>query len=252
MGAEDLEDHNLGVGDHTYYTLAVLGGGNGPSHVCSVHILDGADVNGCGVVVEVPAVDIIDVAIAVIIQSVAGNLPRIGPDLPGQVSVVDIHSGIHDGDENLRQALHEGPALRSIDIHVRDSRIAEDRLTRVLQPPLERPVEIGDRLSPVDVVGLDPLDLAAGLQGCDRFGDRAAAPDLDQFRPAIGQHSLGLKILGSPEPRRLGGLGEPDQEFSLHMTPAGPVLCHSDRHATSGFPPARYRRSPSGAESGYG
>ena len=42
------------------------------------------------VVDEVPAVDVVDESIAVIVDAVAGDLTGVGPDVPGQVGMVDV------------------------------------------------------------------------------------------------------------------------------------------------------------------
>src|SRR4029079_34711 len=52
------------------------------------------------VVEEVPAVDVVDVTIPVVIDPVARGLERVGPDVGREISVADVDAGVDDPDEH--------------------------------------------------------------------------------------------------------------------------------------------------------
>ena len=52
------------------------------------------------VVAEIPAIDVVDVTVAVIIHAVAGHLPGIREDVGLQIGMVDLDGVIDDGDDD--------------------------------------------------------------------------------------------------------------------------------------------------------
>ena len=58
----------------------------------------------CGIAVvvdEVPAVDVVDVAVAVVVDAVARDLAGVGPDVGGEVGVVVVDAGVDDARRRL-------------------------------------------------------------------------------------------------------------------------------------------------------
>ena len=90
---------------------------------------------------KVPAVDVVDVAVAVVVDAVTWNLAGVHPDVVGQVFVGVVNARVDHGDDDTPGAGRDIPGLGSIDVGVR--RAAE--LSGVVQAP---------ELVEVDVVGV--------------------------------------------------------------------------------------------------
>ena len=69
-----------------------------------------------GVVVdEVPSVEVVDVAVAVVVDAVAGNLAGVGPDVGLEVGMVEVDARVNDGHHDRRVAQGMRPGAGSID-----------------------------------------------------------------------------------------------------------------------------------------
>ena len=61
---------------------------------------------------HVEAVDVVLDAVAVVVDAVAGDLPRIGPDVGGQIGVIEVDPRIDDADVDRRgPGVAGGPRL---------------------------------------------------------------------------------------------------------------------------------------------
>ena len=49
---------------------------------------------------EVPAVDVVDVAVVVVVDAVSGDLAGVCPDVVGKVGVVSVDAAVDDGDDD--------------------------------------------------------------------------------------------------------------------------------------------------------
>jgi hypothetical protein len=86
---------------------------------------------------EVPAVDVVDEAVAVVVEPVDG-LVGVAPHGLGQVGVGDVDTGVGDGDDGAGTGpgVGCGPRLGRPDVDAGGARDAGDRLAAVLQAPL--------------------------------------------------------------------------------------------------------------------
>ena len=60
---------------------------------------------------EVPAVQVVDEAVAVVVDAVAGNLPGVGPDVGRQVGMAQVDAGVDDADDDVGVAGLEVPGV---------------------------------------------------------------------------------------------------------------------------------------------
>ena len=61
-------------------------------------IVRGIIVDGVVVVVEIPAVDIIGIAIAVIVDAVSGDFERVDPDVRCEIGMIQLNPGVNYSD----------------------------------------------------------------------------------------------------------------------------------------------------------
>gem|GEM_PF-6438033 len=94
-GAQELGRDHRDVPVHADHAGAIARSTNGAGHVGAVVVVRPV-VHGGIVVVEVPAVDVVHVAVAVVVDAVGGNLPRVDPDVVGKIGVGDLHPGVDD------------------------------------------------------------------------------------------------------------------------------------------------------------
>ena len=126
--AEELEGHQLGIPVNAHDALAVIAArGDRARHMGAVGV---AVVRIAVPVGEVVAVDIVDVAVAVVIQAVAGNLARIDPHVIDQVRMGVIDSGVDDAHHDIVAGLNV-PGLGRVDIGIGYTA----RLAGIIQPP---------------------------------------------------------------------------------------------------------------------
>jgi len=74
---------------------------------------------------EVPAMDIIDIAIAIVINPVSRDFTTIGPKIIDQVRVAHIHTGINNGHRHRRAAARLGTIFAEIVPGFRDFSLFE-------------------------------------------------------------------------------------------------------------------------------
>jgi len=63
---------------------------------------------------EVPAPGVVDVAVAVVVNAVASDLPRVHPDPRHEVRMVQVDAGVQHGDDHGGRAGIDVPALRRV------------------------------------------------------------------------------------------------------------------------------------------
>jgi hypothetical protein len=131
------------------------------------------------VVDEVPAVHVVDVAVAVVVDAVVlaarTRLPGIRPDVGRQVGMVVVHPGVDHRDDDGVASGCRRPGFWSIDVCIRRSGRAVHGLTRVAYSP---------ELSHVLVVR-EGVDAVGGIL----FGESDAriATKLRERTPAVGR-----------------------------------------------------------------
>ena len=108
--------------------------------------------------VEVPTAQIIDVAVGIVIDSIAGNLGAIRPDVRGQVRVPPRNTCIDDRHGKLRVAGGHTPGFFRAHVHTGDPRVAGDYLSGVLEAPQLSVVRVIRNLRQAhDAIALDIL-----------------------------------------------------------------------------------------------
>ncbi len=102
--AQELDRHDARAPAHSRHAHAVVAdGGDGARHVRAVTMV----VLGIVVVVaEVVAVDVVHVTVAVVVDAVAGDLPRVGPYVGGEVGMGVIHAGVDHSHDDIGAGLH--------------------------------------------------------------------------------------------------------------------------------------------------
>jgi hypothetical protein len=120
--------------------------------------------DGGVVVEEVPAVDVVGEAAAVVVEAVRGRLAGVRPDVGLEVWVADVHALVDDADDDLPAPRRRVPGGLGVDVGARGAL----RLPRVFERPLrgERRVVRRGELAP-DVVGLGVDDVGARAQRLD-------------------------------------------------------------------------------------
>ena len=120
-------------------------------------------VHRVGIVVEeVPTADIVDIAVAVIIPAIAGDLAGVGPDIGFQVGVGVIHTGVDDSHHRLAGSGCLVPRLGRIDVGIEG---AACLACVVHAPELGEAGVVGDQLSGNLGIGLNQLDFGIRFQG---------------------------------------------------------------------------------------
>src|SRR5262249_9769888 len=151
----------------------VADGADGTRDVGAVALV----VHRVGVVVdEVVAVDVIHVAVVVVVDAVAGDLARVGPDVGGQVGVGVVHAGVEDGDDHTTGAGGDVPRLGGVDVGVRGAA----GLPGVVQAPHRGEVRVvGDLVDVQGVVGRRAQHERAGRVGGEGLLDADAGRQVD-------------------------------------------------------------------------
>jgi hypothetical protein len=128
------------------------------------------------VVEEVVAVDVVDEAVVVVINAVAGDLAGVDPDVGGEVGMGVIDAGVDDGHDDVAAAGGAVPGLGCVDVGV--ERAAA--LSGVVQAPQRAELRIvGDLVDLEAVAGNGGHDAGAGAIGGERGLDGDAARQLD-------------------------------------------------------------------------
>ena len=84
--------------------VVVCMGGDGARAVGAVAVLT-ARIDLIAAGGEIPAVDIVDIAVSVIVYPVAGDLVFVHPDAALQIGVGVVDAGVYDADERARAPL---------------------------------------------------------------------------------------------------------------------------------------------------
>ena len=144
IAGENLAAHNAaavpfsGSAGHPAYTLAVVvHGGDGASAMGSMARIS-ISVPGNGTLgIKIIPVDIIDVAVSVIVDTVAGNLTGIDPHVVLQVGMRAFHAFVHHSYDDVRIAAGEvGPDISHIDVGTGHRRLGNGHITIVFVMPL--------------------------------------------------------------------------------------------------------------------
>ena len=91
---------------------------------------------------EVPAVYVVNEAVAVVVNAVARDLGGVRPDVRLKVGVVDVKALVNDGDDDRAAARRQVPGLFGLDVSADEARcllpreVVEADLPRVLHRPL--------------------------------------------------------------------------------------------------------------------
>ena len=83
--------------------------------MCSVSV---SVVRSIVVIIEVPAIHVIDKSIAVIINSVVGCLPRIHPNICSKVRMGDVDARVDDPNNNISRSCCNFPCLWCVDVRI--------------------------------------------------------------------------------------------------------------------------------------
>ena len=116
------------------------------------------------VVVEVPAVHVVQEAVLVIVDAVAGDLARVGPDVGRQVGMRVVDAAVDDADDDRTIAGGDRPGGLGRDVGPGKTA----RLTAVVQSPQERVALVVRRQHGVqDIVRLGVFDMRVAAQPGD-------------------------------------------------------------------------------------
>ena len=226
-GREELQAHDLDVPVHARHADAVVAdAADGAGAVRAVVVV----VHGVVVVVrEVPAVDVVDEAVGVIVDAVAGDLARVRPGVGRQVGVRVVDAGVDDRDDHAGGTGEDVPRLDGVDVGVhRAGGAAPVSLAGVVHAPeLAEHRVVRGLVGVEDIVRLRVLDVGVGLEGRHRLHDGLVA-DL----PVLGADEAEVLDLLARHQQCL--LGRGDSRLELHDEFAGhPLLRQVDRSAGS-------------------
>jgi hypothetical protein len=110
---EHLDDHQLCLRGDTDDPAGVAGGAGDPGDVRPVPlpVVERLPGRTCG---QVDTVHVVDVAVAVVVDSVAGSLVEVRPDVRAQVDVVQPGAGVKDRDRHAA-AFGEIPGIGQVE-----------------------------------------------------------------------------------------------------------------------------------------
>ena len=181
-------------------------------------------------VARVVAVDVVDEAVLVVVEAVAGDLAPVHPQVRLEVEVVEIDAGVEDDDGDGvapgRDGVRRGgrPRLEGVDVGVGHGGRAVDEVAKgavVMERPLEgeEGVVRGQhgrvRRSRLDVRRVEAAPLHLG-QADDEVGDGAHAVEPVHLRQHPFEVAPHRPRLGPPPPRE------------------GPDVLHRERRADAG------------------
>jgi hypothetical protein len=169
------------------------------------------------VVGEVPAVDVVHVAVTVVVDTVARHLAWVLPDVVPEVGVAHVHALVYHRDDGTRRAGRRVPGLRRIGIGVRGPCLAAYGLPGVVQTPEPRVARIVRRNRGVDPeVRLGVFDVGRGLVAPHGLPDPEVRRQVQEghvaAREVLLRPGVGLTVDGS-EVRLCGVLLEPDDHL---------------------------------------
>jgi len=82
----------------------------------AVIVIAGIARADAGIVVEIIAMIVIDIAVAVVVDAVAPNLPFVDPEIVHQIRVVDVDSCVNHADDNAGSIVSDVPSLGRVDV----------------------------------------------------------------------------------------------------------------------------------------
>ena len=188
-GPEELgRDHLHRPVDASDALAVVAHAADGARHMRTVRVdrrIGGPIENGGVVVEEVPPVDVVDVAVAVVVDTVSGNLSRIGPDVGGQIGMRGLNALVDHADHDVgRSGVASTPRLSStaavgvrrgggISLHAPEGAVGERGV-----------VGGGEGLD--DVVRLGELHSRIGLERHHGVGDGLTSRELHDLTDRAG------------------------------------------------------------------
>src|SRR5690606_11033705 len=110
--AEHADGHDRGIRCDTSGACSIRRGGDGAGDVRAVAVAIVGIVVAGG---EIPAARVVDVAVAVIVEAIAGDLSGVDPQPAHQVGMVDVNTGVDDRDHDAVAGVAGGPGLGRID-----------------------------------------------------------------------------------------------------------------------------------------
>ena len=163
--AEELEGHDRHARRDPDDARAVERRGDRPGHVRPVEVV-AEIVDGVVVVAEVPAMDVVDVAVGVVVDAVrlaaAARFAGVRPGTRREVGMAEVDAVVDDRDDRARAAGRDPERLASVDVDVGGAagagRPEEQVLAGVVEAPQLVPVRlvrrVGVAIAPV--VDADP------------------------------------------------------------------------------------------------
>ena len=204
VGVEDPQRHHLArVRDADDADAVVADRGDRARDVRAVAV---GVVGQVVVVDEVPAVHVVDVAVAVVVDAVARDLARVRPDVGGEVGVVVLDPGVDDGDDDVGAAGRRVPGRLGVDVGV--ARLVE-------APHLRQARVVGRERGGDDAVGLGVLDARLRVEaGGSDVGREVGLDDVEAGHEVGGDGPVhGL--------RRQGGSAGPGGRAARRVRPDG-------------------------------
>jgi len=181
-----FESHQPNLWSNSHHTGSVPGGGDDAGACGSVAIF----IEGiAGRVPGVDAVDVIDVAVAVIVDAVARDLARIPPHVGGQVGMGGVDARVDDRHQHRGGPQAQVPGLGGLDVGAGDG---AHILTCVPECPLTPEVRLfGDDVLELHfVVGFGVDHLLQAIQGLDGVGDAVLGVDSQDPGLQVGESAL--------------------------------------------------------------
>ena len=123
-----------------------------------------------GVGGEVPAEDVVDKTVAIVVDAVACRLAGIAPDVRGQIRMVVIDAGVDHGDDHRPRAGGDIPRRRGVDVGIGKPA----RLRRVVESPeaIKGGIVWKRCRRSDDPVGFDGADARGGSRPAEDVGRR--------------------------------------------------------------------------------
>ena len=143
------QSHNAALPVDAGYAYAVVAHpGDDPGDLCPVacdRTITVIRYNVIAVVLEVPAGNVVDEAIIVVVYFIVWNLVFVDPDIVLQVRVIHVDTGVQNGDHNVATARGDVPCVGHLD-QLMGVLIGKLRVVRICTPL-------------VNIVGLSILDI---------------------------------------------------------------------------------------------
>ena len=246
---EALQD--AGVGEVSAAVAGLDGQDRGPrrdAEPAEVVVRDGGDRAGdvsavrravalhvVVIVEKVPAADVVDVAVAVVVDAVAGDLARVDEDVGREVGVRVVDAAVDDRDDGALPGRARLPGAVGVDVGIGDAAAGSPVITGVFEPP-HRPageerivrraaVEVGDL---ADVVGGKRHRAEVGNRAAKRLVS-AAEGAAKQVKRAAGV--ISVRLLLDRKSKRRNGLGRIGR---IVKGQAGDVLACDGKLAAAG------------------